>query len=228
MAETAAQDEVGTLLEALSRVPECRGRQGREHPLTALLAGLVVGFAAGNNTLKQVVLFLRERPALRRELGFTSEFSPSQSTYHRLLSRLALGPLREALSAWLAALARRRGANAAAVDGKALRKGARHVLHVFAQDIHQLLDLFEVGEKRNEDSALRGQLAALCERYPFIEIFTFDAGFASRPLLEALGGQGKRALFQVKGNQKETLYRLERWFAKLPKESPTVVTREKK
>ncbi len=91
-----------------------------------------------------------------------------------------------------------------------------------------MLDLFEVGEKKNEDSALREQLADLCGRYPFIEIFTLDAGFASRPLLEALGGQGKRALFQVKGNQKETLYRLERWFAKLPKGSPTVATREKK
>lgn len=228
MSEAEEQNEVQSLMEALCKVPECRGRQGREHPLTALLAGLVVGFAAGNNTLKQIVLFLRERPALRRELGFTSQYSPSQSTYHRLLSRLALGPLREALSSWLTTLARRRGAKAAAIDGKALRKSAHHILHVFAQDIHQLLDLFEVGEKRNEDSALREQLATLCERYPFIEIFTLDAGFASRPLLEALGGQGKRALFQVKGNQKETLQRLERWFARLPKESPSVVSREKK
>jgi hypothetical protein len=228
MPEVVESNEVQSLMEALANVPECRGRQGREHPLTALLAGLVVGFAAGNNSLKQIVIFLRERPALRHELGFTSQFSPSQSTYHRLLSKLALGPLREALCAWLAALARRRRAKAAAIDGKAMRKSARHVLHVFAQDIHQVLDLFEVGEKRNEDSALREQLAVLCERYPFIEIFTLDAGFASRPLLEALGGQGKRALFQVKGNQKETLFRLERWFAKLPKESPSVVTREKK
>lgn len=224
----AGNDELSSLMQALETVPECRGRQGREHPLTALLSGLVVGFAAGNNTLKQIVLFLRERPALRRELGFTSQFSPSQSTYHRLLSKLDLGPLRDALSAWLTQLARRRGAKSAAIDGKALRGSGRHVLHVFAQDIHQLLDLFEVDAKRNEDSALREELATLCERYPFIEIFTLDAGFASRPLLEALGGQGKRALFQVKGNQKETLYRLERWFSKLPKESPDVVTVEKK
>lgn len=228
MVQEASNDGVHTLLQALSAVPECRGRQGRDHPLTALLSGLVVGFAAGNNTLKAVVLFLRERPALRRELGFTSQFSPSQSTYHRLLSKLALGPLRDALSTWLMELARRRGAKAAAIDGKALRGTAHHVLHVFAQDVHQLLDLFEVDQKRNEDSALREQLGALCERYPFIEIFTLDAGFASRPLLEALGGQGKRALFQVKGNQKETLYRLERWFSKLPKTSPAVVTRKKK
>lgn len=228
MSEKEDCSEVQTLMQALANVPECRGRQGREHPLTALLAGLVVGFAAGNNTLKQIVIFLRERPALRAELGFTSKCSPSQSTYHRLLSRLALGPLREALCTWLAALARGRGAKAAAIDGKALRKSARHVLHVFAQDIHQLLDLFEVDHKHNEDSALREQLATLCQRYPFIEIFTLDAGFASRPLLEALGGQGKRALFQVKGNQKETLQRLQRWFAKLPKDSPTVVSREKK
>lgn len=228
MTASSSSNEVRTLMAALEQVPECRGRQGREHPLTALLAGLVVGFASGANSLKQIVLFLRERPALRRELGFTSRFSPSQSTYHRLLSRLELGPLREALAAWLAAIAQRRRANAAAIDGKAMRKSARHVLHVFAQDIHQVLDLFEVDAKRNEDSALREQLAVLCERYPFIAIFTLDAGFASRPLIDALGGRGKRALFQVKGNQPETMRRLERWFAALPQESPDVVTREKK
>jgi hypothetical protein len=227
MDKASESDEVCTLIRALGLVEECRDPRGREHPLTALLAGLVVGFAAGCNTLRQIVLFLRERPSLRRELGFTSAFSPSQSTYHRLLSRLSLASLRDALGCWLRALASQRGARAAAIDGKALRKGARHVLHVFAHDIHQLLDLFEVDAKRNEDSELRAQLSAICERYPFLEIFTFDAGFASRPLLEALGGRGRRALFQVKGNQPETLRRMERWFARLPKESPTLVTREK-
>lgn len=229
MSKTTSRDVLGeSLLEALSQVPECRGRQGREHPLTALLGGMVVGFMAGCNTLKSVVVFLRERPGLRRELGFTSKFSPSQSTFHRLLSRLELGPLRQALGRWLSQLAARRGVRAAAIDGKALRASTRHVLHVFAQDFWRLLDLFEVGSKNNEDSALRGQIATICGRYPFLHIFTLDAGFASRPLIEALGGQGKRALFQVKGNQKETLHRLERWFSKLPKDSPTVVSREKK
>jgi len=216
-----------SLMEALGRVPECRGRQGREHPLTALLGGLVVGFAAGCNTVKQIVVFLREHPAVRRELGFTSRFSPSQSTFHRLLARLELSALRAALSEWLSALAARRGATAAAVDGKVMKGSARHILHVFAQDIGQLLDLFEVDDRRNEDSALREQVAAICERYPFLELFTFDAGFASRPLVEALGGQGKRALFQVKGNQKETLLRMRRWASKLRSTPPDVVARKK-
>lgn len=228
MAQTIHSDPFGqSLMKALEAVPECRGRQGREHPLTALLGGLVVGFMAGCNTLKSVVVFLRERPRLRHELGFTSRFSPSQSTYHRLLSRLELGAVRQALGQWLSQLAAQRKVSAAAIDGKALRASARHVLHVFAQDFWRLLDLFEVDAKKNEDSALREEIATICERYPFLQIFTLDAGFASRPLIEALGGQGKRALFQVKGNQKETLQRLERWFSKLPKDSPNVVSREK-
>ncbi len=221
---TAAQ----SLLECLGTVKECRGRQGREHPLTALLAGLVVGFMSGCNTLKQVVLFLRERPSLRRELGFTSKFSPSQSTYHRLLSKLDIASLRDALGRWLSGLAERRGAKVAAVDGKALRGSATHVIHVFAQDFHRLLDLWEVEDKRSELSSTEGALARLCEQYPFLEIFTFDAGFASRAFADALGGQGKRALFQIKENQKETLRRLERYFSKLPGESPDWRTREKK
>lgn len=217
-----------SLFECLGTVKECRGRQGREHPLVPLLAGLVVGFMSGCNTLKQCVLFLREHPALRRELGFTSKCSPSQSTYHRLLAKLDLASLRDALGMWLSRLAERRGARVAAVDGKALRGSAAHVVHVFAQDFHTLLDLWEVEEKRSELSSTEGAIARLCERYPFLEIFTFDAGFASRPFAEALGGQGKRALFQIKENQRETLRRLERYFSKLPKGSPDWRTREKK
>jgi hypothetical protein len=47
MALQAQSEQVSTLMEALGKVPGCLGRQRREHPLTALLAGLVVGFAAG-------------------------------------------------------------------------------------------------------------------------------------------------------------------------------------
>lgn len=219
---------VVSLMDALGNVRECRGRQGREHPLPALLAGMIVAFMSGANTLKGVVVFLRERPALRRELGFTSSFSPSQSTYHRLLAKLDLGSLRSALGEWLGALAAQRGVTAAAVDGKALRGTAKHVLHVFAQDFWRALDAFEVDEKKNEDSALRGELASLCERYPFLELFTFDAGFATRPFIEALGGQGRRGLFQIKGNQPEMLHKLERAFSKLPKDRTDVRSREKK
>jgi hypothetical protein len=217
-----------TLMDALAQVPECRGRQGREHPLTALLSGLIVAFMSGCNTIKQAVIFLRERKALRRELGFTSQFSPSQSTYHRLLSCLDLGPLREALGSWLKTLASKKGAKVAAIDGKALRGSAKRVIHAFAQDFWLLLDLFEVDKKKNEDSAFRGQIDEILARYPFLEIFTLDAGFASRPLINAIGGRGKRALFQIKGNQSETERRLRRWFLKADKTAPDVVTREKK
>jgi hypothetical protein len=55
----------------------------------------------------------------------------------------------------LSQLAAQRKVNAAAIDGKALRASARHVLHVFAQNFWRLLDLFEVDAKKNEDWALR-------------------------------------------------------------------------
>src|SRR5690606_5590346 len=165
---------------------------GREHPLTALLGGLVVGFMAGCNTLKSVVVFLRERPRLRHELGFTSRFCPSRSTYHRLRCGVELGAVRQALGQWLSQLAAQRKVSAAAIDGKALRASARHVLHVFAQDFWRLLDLFEVDAKKNEDSALREEIATICERYPFLQIFTLDAGFASRPPTSAPCGRKPR------------------------------------
>jgi len=226
---TPAQEAQRSLFEVFADIPDPRSRHGRRHPLNALLALLVVALCAGANHVKNAVIFGRERSALRKRLGFTHRIAPSQSTYTRLFKRLNLAAFQQALAHWLRDLAadwaqRRTGPVAAAVDGKALRGSQHHLLHTFVQDLWLLLDLREVGEKQNEISAFRQHLDHMLERYPFISLFTFDALFAQHAIAKTLTDAGRRGLFQIKDNQRETLFRLERWFYALPKAEPDFET----
>jgi hypothetical protein len=217
-----------SLLDACVAIPDPRGFKGRRHSLPALLALLVAGFAGGCNTMTAIVAFGREHPELRARLGFTHEKSPSQSTYSRLFEKLDVAALREVIVGWLASAARARKGCAASVDGKALRATGDHFLHVFLQDYWLLVDLFEVGEKNNEHSAFERELDGLLQRYPWLSLLTFDAMFCQHKIAEKLIGNGKKAIFQVKENQPETLRRLERFFSPLPKEKPDHRSVEKK
>lgn len=224
-----AQEAQRSLFEVFSSVPDPRSRHGRRHPLNSLLAMLVVALCSGANHVKSAVIFGRERKYLRKRLGFTHRIAPSQSTYTRLFQRLDLTAFQQALTCWLRELAacwaeRRTGPVAAAVDGKALRGSQHHLLHTFVQDLWLLLDLREVGEKQNEISAFQQHLEQMLENYPFISLFTFDALFAQHTIAKKLTAAGRRGLFQIKDNQRETSFRLQRWFYALPKAEPDFET----
>jgi hypothetical protein len=125
---------------------------------------------------------------------------------------LSLGAVRDALGRWIRSPVEKRPSLVACVDGKTQRGTGQHVLHVFLQDFWFLVDLEEVGAKKNETSTFRDHLATLVGRYPFLQIFTFDALFCQHAIAETLTAQGRRALFQVKKNQRITLHQLERHF----------------
>lgn len=220
----------GSLLRILDGVADPRRQQGRRHSLSALLGLLIVAFVCGCNTMCSVVEFGRERRGLRGRLGFTHKKSPSQSTYNRLFDRLTIESLRQALVQWLSELARLRahGQTLASVDGKAMRGSGRHVLHTFAQDYWQLLDLWEVGEKQNELSGFESHLDSLLARYPFLTLLTFDAMFTHHSIARRLTQNGKKAIFQVKDNQKETHRAMIRFFQTVTKQPPDHQTKTKK
>lgn len=175
-----------------------------------------------------IVAFGREHPELRTQLGFTHEISPSQSTYSRLFEKLDIGALRQGVVEWLSAAVRAHKEGVACVDGKAMRGTQDHFLHVFLQDYWLLVDMYEVGGKNNEHSAFERELDALLKRHPWLTLLTFDAMFCQHKIAEKLVGNGKKAIFQVKENQPETLRRLERFFSPLPKEKPDHRSVEKK
>lgn len=229
----APESGLPTLFDVLSKVPDPR-RNNHRHPLPALLSGLVLGFCAGYNTMRHVVIFLRENKALRKSIGFTHPISPSQSTYNRLFNQLEAKLLLGAMAEWLNALALeridkgRRREVAVAIDGKAARGTGEHAVYLFIQDYWLLLDLFEVGEKANEYSRFDQELDEILEKYPFLSIFTMDAMFAQHTLAEKLTHRGRKAIFQIKDNQRETHRRMRQFFQTIMTRSPDVETVEKK
>ena len=226
-------DPAKTLLEVLASVPDPRSPLGRRHPIGALLALLVVSFAAGRQTVKDAVLLGRHERGLRRALGFHHPKCPSSSTYTRLFENLPIESVRKAIAEWLSRLVadwcQKRGRSAAVcVDGKTLRGAGVHTLNIFVQDFWVLLDQYEVDVKANEMSTFRERLGTFCERYPFVTILTFDALFCEQQTMRALTKNNRMGIFQVKENQPETHFRLERWFAALPQAKPDAAETGKK
>lgn len=231
--DDVAHAPVLSLFEALSKVPDPRVASGRRHSMAALLALLVVAFCTGAETVKDAVLFGRARKWLRKELGFTHDKCPSQSTYTRLFKVLPMEDVRAALSQWLLTLARlrseRRGQGlCAAVDGKALRGAGVHTLNIFVHDLWTLLDQYEVDVKANEMSAFRGRMDEFLGRYPFVKLLTFDAIFCEQKTMETLTRHNRMGIFQVKENQPEGLFRIERLFSAHLGGSPDTESVEKK
>jgi len=183
------------------------------------------------NTVKAVVIHGRTFPSLRTRLGFTHKTSPAQSTYTRLFQKLKIKPVRQAVVDWLESLAlarlNRRKAGVA-VDGKSLRGTGHHMLNVFIHDYWMLLDQLEVGQKDNEMSAFRDGLESFLARYPFIRILTFDALFCEQKTMETLTRNNRMGIFQVKENQPEGLFRIQRWFARGLNSAPGHRSVEKK
>jgi len=231
--DDACEPFMGSLLDALYRVPDPRGDKGLRHPLGALLGLLVLSCLMGGNTVKEATILGRLERPLRERLGFTHKTSPSQSTYTRLFKQLPLSALQGALCSWLAALAQARSRGAAlsaSVDGKAVRGGRAHALNVFVQEYWLLLDQMEVLQgKESEMAVFRQKMEAFLARHPFLKILTFDAVFCERTTMEMLTRNNRLGIFQVKENQPETLDRLLRWFhGSLPKARPDLREVEKK
>src|SRR6516165_7465173 len=107
------------LIEALDRVPDPRSRKGRRNPLTAILSLAVVATLAGMKSLEAIAQFGRDHgPALAHALGFTRGRTPNKSCLSKLLRRLDVVALEDALSRWLSGRVQHHGWDAIAVDGK--------------------------------------------------------------------------------------------------------------
>ncbi|MBA4029626.1 MAG: hypothetical protein C0478_01735 [Planctomyces sp.] len=69
----------GNLLARLAQVPDPRGRQGRRHPLSAMLAAVVSGLISGVGNDTELVEWLHDLPVdFCHKLGFTRR--PPSST----------------------------------------------------------------------------------------------------------------------------------------------------
>jgi hypothetical protein len=206
------------LLAALASVPEFRGRQGRRHPLAAVLAATLCGLLTGARGCNVIAAWIREQQAsFWHWLGF-QRIPPCANTYRNVLSQISPAVLEEHLRAWIAAVLPEplpTEVQPVALDGKSLCG----TLHTFDRCIH-LLALFDqrtggvLGQlamppDTNEHKAA---LALLKELVKKGQLITGDAMFCQRDVCQQIVDADADYLLIVKDNQPELKAALEAEF----------------
>ena len=202
---TTVPAEFAVLLECLARVGDPRFARGKVHPLPGVLGLTVLGLMAGCRSLSAIGRFGQIHPEVLGPLGLRR--SPSVATLHRLLGRVAVTEVRQALRAFAARLLAGRAdaasAAAVAVDGKTLR-GVReddaqlHVLQVFAHEGALALDQVAAAPLRGEAAACAAWVAAMADAFPGLRVLTGDAVFAEQSLCAAIVADQRDYLVRLK------------------------------
>jgi hypothetical protein len=162
-----------SLMTVLAEVPDPRGRRGKRHPLTAILALAVAATLCGAKSYAAMAEWGRNYgPAFAQALGFTRRKTPCAASLFLLFRRLDRAALEAALARWaeavLAALPPKEGEfEALAIDGKTLRGAQKqgaldvHLLSVLSHRLGLTLGQHAVSDHTNEVGAMPSVLAAL-------------------------------------------------------------------
>jgi len=198
----------GNLLTILSQVPDPRGRKGRRHCLSAMLAAVVCGILCGVRGYEPLVEWLHDLPVdFWHFLGFTRR-PPQKDAFRDLLIKLEPELLERALSQWISGDLEldpdQDSVQGVSFDGKTLcgtlRPFARAV-HLLSAVDHRtgcVLSQCRVDEKTNEHKAALELLRTLVLDG---RVIVGDAIFCQRDVCEEILESGGDYLLAVKDNQ---------------------------
>lgn len=198
----------GGLLAYLAEVPDPRGRQGRRHPLAAMLTAIVCGLLCGARGYAGLVEWLHDQEvAVWHWMGFWRR-PPKGDCFRDLLMKLDPSSLEAALSRWVTeclGVAENSGdLEALSLDGKTLCATLRnHVraVHLLAAVDHRtghVLSQCRVDEKTNEHKAA---LELLRQLVLTDRVVVGDAMFCQREVCQQIVDSGGDYFFPVKDNQ---------------------------
>ena len=200
----------GSLLHALQRIPDPRGRHGLRHPLVAMLATIVCALLSGARSYAAIADWIHaQEPEFWHGLGFTRR-PPRLGAFRKLLMKLAPQVLEDVLRPWVAQLlAETESADAGslrplAMDGKSLcgtlaqHGRAIHLLSLLDQRTGFTLGQLEVDGKTNEHKTALRLLKCLVQPG---HVITGDAMFCQRDLCRQIVDDGGHYFFEVKDNQ---------------------------
>ena len=227
---------VGSLVEALSSLPDPRKARGQRHPCPGMVALAFLGCLCRHTELAVLRRWAKAHWGLLREpLGFGREAPPHPTTLSRLLAALDADELERALTAWLCAALAALPIEAAAADGKTCKQGHDqdgdpvHMLNVFVHDVKACLGSWPVtDDKATEPEVLKAHPQELFGRYPGLGLLTGDALFCQRPLAELIVAAGRDYLLAVKDNQPHMAEALGQAFARAEQTEPDARTAEKR
>jgi len=210
-------DATPSLLDLLRQVPDPRRREGRRHPLPAVLSLLVLAMLAGMRGLQGVVDFGRNLPPdVVAALGFTRPKTLAKSTLSVTLRAIDIEAFESVIRRWLQAQADRLGWAALAIDGKSLRGStgeqlpAVHLVAGYAHEARIVLGQLRVDSKTNEHKAALELLGLL----PLTgAVVTADAMFTHADFCREIRKAGGDYFLAVKDNQPTLLRDIEAAFA---------------
>jgi hypothetical protein len=199
----------GSLLLVLQQIPDPRGRQGRRHPLSAMLAAIVCAMLCGSRSYSAITDWIHaQETEVWHLLGFYRK-PPKLGAFRKLLMRLSPTDLEAVLQPWVDQLLADRlppGADLrpVAMDGKSLRGAlseygqAIHLLSLLDQQTGFTLRQLEVPGKTNEHKTALELLKTLVLQGRLV---TGDALFCQRDLCQQIIDDEGHYLFAVKDNQ---------------------------
>jgi hypothetical protein len=202
----------GSLLARLAQVPDPRGRKGRRHPLSAMLAAIVSGLLCGTTGYTGLIEWLQDLPVdFWHKLGFTRR-PPKLDCFRDLLMKLDTEALDRVLREWVLEFFPHAQDELLAVlslDGKTLCGSARvlkrgvHLLSLVVHGSGVVLAQSRVDEKTNEH---KGALELLEKVLLKDVVIVGDAAFCHRDLCQQIVKEEGHYVLAVKENQL-TLYR---------------------
>ncbi len=198
----------GNLLVFLAQIPDPRGRQGRRHPLEAMLASIVCAWLQGARGYEAVAEWIHDQDVeLWHALGFTRR-PPKKGALRNLLMAILPEHFEQAVRNWITSCVgtpqKEESLDAVAMDGKSLRgtlKGherAIHLLSLLDQKTGCVLSQTRVDEKTNEAKAALELLKSLVLQG---RVITGDAMFCQREVCQQIIDSGGHYFFVVKDNQ---------------------------
>lgn len=194
-----------SLWEAFGEIPDPRSRQGRRHPLPAVLTLSSVAILSGARSLYAIAQFGRDYGGdFAKELGFARGDTPCCTTLHYLFGKLDAKEFERALRRWLRER-REAGWKAISIDGKTLRGtqghevAGVHLLAAYAHEAHAVLAQLPVKRHTNEHKVALRLLNILPIRDTVV---TGDAMFCQKDLSSKVLEKGGHYVWPVKDNQK--------------------------
>ena len=203
------------LKKVLERIPDPRGRQGRDYRLWSILGLILVSMLCGRRGMKAAFLLGRSLTRMqKRQLGFMRGHTPCHATLTETLRILDAQAVADILGA--AVLADNSDDRHIAIDGKTLRASkdgdgrAEHVLSAFCGGLQTILSHEASRGKGLEIPDALKLLARLDLRD---RIVTGDAIFCQRAIAQTVVDAGGDYLLPVKNNQKTLRENIETAFA---------------
>lgn len=216
---------VQPLLRVLAEVPDVRGRQGRRHPLAAVLGLAVAATLCGARSYSAIADWGRTAGAdLAGVLGFTRQTTPCAATFYLVFRRLDWPQLEAALGRWadtvLRAIPPAAGeVEGIALDGKTLRGSRRQgapAVHLLSAVSHRLG--LTLGQQAVDDKTNEIPLTPVLLRGLLLEgrVVTMDALLTQRQIAQTVLDGGGDYVMVVKDNQPQLRQAIATVFASPP------------